>query len=80
MASALQKEFEFFLAHKEELLKQYQGKFVVISGQKVIGVYTDEITAINETKKTIPLGTFLVQIVEPGDAAYTQSFHSRVSA
>jgi hypothetical protein len=42
-------------------------------------VFADRITAITETQKTHALGSFLVQKVEPGTGAYTQSFHSRVA-
>jgi hypothetical protein len=79
MESPLQREFEYFLANKDELLQQYNGKFVVIKDQCVIGTYADEVTAVTETQKTHPLGTFLVQKIEPGDAAYNQTFHSRVA-
>lgn len=79
MASPLQPEFEWFLAHKAELLKQYIGKFVVIRERQVIGAYDDEMQAVTETRKQHALGTFLVQKVEPGDAATSQTFHSRVN-
>jgi uncharacterized protein DUF5678 len=79
MPSPLQQEFEYFLAHKTELLAQYNGKFVVIKDKKVIGAYDDELKAIAETQKTHELGTFLVQMVVPGDAGTSQTFHSRVS-
>lgn len=77
--SPLLKEFEYYLAHQADLLREHQGKFVVIKDQKVIGVYDDELTAISRTKMNHKLGTFLVQKVEPGDSAYTQTYHSRVS-
>ena len=77
--SPLKKEFEYYLAHQDELVKQYNGRFVVIKDQKVIGDYSDQLTAITETQKLHALGTFLVQKVEPGSEAYTQVFHSRAS-
>jgi hypothetical protein len=79
MPSPLEKEFEYYLAHKGELVAAHNGKFVVIKDCKVIDVYDDELQAIAETRKTHELGTFLVQKVEPGDAATSQTFHSRVS-
>jgi hypothetical protein len=79
MPSPLQAEFEYFLAHKAELLAQYNGKFVVIKDRKVIGAYDDELKAIAETRKSHELGTFVVQKVVPGDAGTTQTFHTRVS-
>lgn len=78
MEKMLKHEFEYFLEHQEELLKSHNGKFLVIKGQKVIGVYDSELEAVEETSKKEKIGTFLVQKCEPGDASFTQSFRSRV--
>ena len=78
MESPLKPEFEYYLAHQAELIKEHDGKFVVIKNKKVIGVYDDQTTAVSETQKDHELGTFLVQKVEPGTDAHTQTFHSRV--
>ena len=75
---ALQDEFEYYLAHQDEMVEQYNGKVVVLKGDTVLGVYDDEIEAIDETIKTYELGTFMVHRVTPGDAGHTQTFHSRV--
>lgn len=79
MKSPLKKEFDYYLANQAELVKQYNGKYVVIKAQTVLGAYDTQIAAITETQKKHELGTFLVQKVEPGTAAYTQTFHSRVA-
>lgn len=79
MESPLKREFDYYLAHQDELVKKYSGKFVVIKGQQVIGVFDDQARAVADTSKTQELGTFLVQKVEPGEQAYTQTFHSRVA-
>ena len=79
MESPLKPEFDFYLANQTELVKKHEGKFAVIKGQQVIGVYDDQATAITETSKQHELGTFLVQKVERGTGAYTQTFHSRVA-
>lgn len=75
----LKREFEYYLEHQDELVKKFNGKFVVIKGQEVIGTYDDQATAVLETQKIHDLGTFLVQKAEPGTGAYTQVFHSRVA-
>jgi hypothetical protein len=80
MAIPLEKEFQYYLKNQAELVRKYDGKFVVIKNREVIGVYTDEMEAIMETQKTEELGTFLVQRVAPGSAAHTQVFHSRVGS
>ncbi len=79
MESPLKPEFEYYLANQAKLVKKHDGKFVVIKNKEVIGVYDDQATAISQTQKTHELGTFLVQKVEPGKDAHTQTFHSRVS-
>lgn len=76
--SALEKEFEYYLSHQDEIVKKYDGKFVVIKDEKVLGAYDDELAAITETGKSHELGTFLVQKVSRGNSAYSQTFHSRV--
>lgn len=76
--SPLKKEFEFYLAHQAELVEKYNGKFISIKDGIVLGAYETPTQAIAVTKQTHPLGTFLVQKVEPGTGAYTQTFHSRV--
>ena len=79
MSTPLRQEFEYYLKHQEELVRKYDGRYVVVKGQEIIGVFEDELKAFIETKKQHPAGTFLVQKVAPGDGAYTQSFHSRVA-
>ncbi len=75
----LEEEFQYYLVHQDEIVARHNGKFVVIKGGKVIGVFADELTAVRESAKTHELGSFLVQKVEPGTGAYTQTFHSRVA-
>lgn len=78
MTKPLQKEFQFFLSHKDDLVEKYAGKFVVIAGEIVLGAYDSELEAVRETSKTLRMGTFLVQKCEPGENSYSQTFHSRV--
>ena len=79
MKSQLEKEFQWYLEHQAELVKEYKGKFVVIMDGKVIGNYENEIEAIEQTSKTYEVGTFLVQQCTEGEEGYTQVFHSRVA-
>jgi len=76
--SNLKKEFNYYLEHQAELVRQYKGKFIVIKNCQVIGTYDSELEAITETKKLHDLGTFLVQKCEPGTDNYMQMYHSRV--
>ncbi len=77
MVSTLEKEFQYYLDNQAELVKKYNGKFIVIKDCIVIGTYDSEIQAIKQTSSQHPLGTFLVQKCEPGAESYTQTYHSR---
>jgi formyltetrahydrofolate synthetase len=76
---ALRTEFDYYLAHQNELVKKYNGKFIVIKNQAVIGDYESELEAVKKTAQEHELGTFLVQKCEPGSESYTQMYHSRVT-
>jgi hypothetical protein len=79
MKTKLEAEFEFYLAHQNELVEKYNGKVVVIKDGKVLGAYDDEMDAIEETQKEHELGTFLIQLCTPGDSAYSRTFYSRAA-
>ena len=76
----LEKEFKYYLANQKELLKKYNGKFIVIVGEEVIGGYQTSVDAYKSAiEKKYEQGTFLVQRCSPGESDYTQTFYSRVS-
>ena len=79
MKTKLEKEFKYYLDHQNELVKQYNGRILVIKGKEVIGDYGSEEQAIIETLKDHEIGTFLVQKCEPGSDSYSQTYHSRVA-
>ena len=80
MDGSLKKEFEYYLAHQDEFVRQYNGKVIVLKDQQVLGVYDDVRDAVEETQKVHKAGTFLVQRVQPGEAATSRTYHSRVAA
>ncbi len=79
MAENLEREFQFYLDNQDELVEQYQGKFIVIKDCQVIGFYMSDAEAVEETLKEHEIGTFLVQRCEPGEDSYSQVFHSLVA-
>lgn len=79
MVEKLEREFKFYLAHQDELVEQYKGKFIAIKDEQVIGVFDSELEAVKKTAEIYDLGTFLVQKCEPGSESYTQTYHSRVT-
>ncbi len=75
---SIEKEFDYYLKHQSDLVKSYNGKFIVLKGDKVIGAYDSHADAYNETIRTDSLGTFLIQHCLPGSESYSQTFHSQV--
>ena len=67
----LHDEFQYFIDHQDELVRQYEGRFVVIKGGQVIGDYASALIALLETRKSHAEGTFLIQKCAPGPEAYT---------
>lgn len=67
----LQQEFEFYRANQEEMVKQYDGRVIVLKGHKVLGVYDSHLAAFTESVKDHERGTFLIQQVSEGSEAYT---------
>ena len=78
MMEKLEKEFNYYLEHQDELVEKYNGKFVVIRDCNVIGAFDSELEAIEKTTEQYELGTFLVQKCEPGSQSYSATYHSRV--
>lgn len=74
----LEKEFKYYLSHQAELVKKYNGKFIVLKNEEIIGTYNSHSEAYNETLKTEELGTFLIQHCISGVDSYSQTFHSQV--
>lgn len=79
MNENLKKDFEFFKQQQDALVAEHEGKYVVISGEVVVGVYDSELEAYHDTQKKHALGTFIIQHCVPGTEEYTQTFHSRVA-
>jgi hypothetical protein len=75
----LQREFDYYLAHQDELVRQHSGKFLVIKDEQVAGVFDDELEAYKWATENYELGSFLLQFCTPGDEAYSQTFYSRVA-
>jgi hypothetical protein len=75
----LEKELNFYISHQKELIESYNGKFLVIVGEDVVGVFESEIEAYNESKVNYTPGSFLIQRCSPGNTDYSTTFYSRVS-
>jgi hypothetical protein len=71
-------ELDFFISNQEDLVRDFQGKFLVLKGSKVIGVYPDPLSAYIETQKVHQIGSFMIQPCVPGPEAYTVTISSTV--
>ena len=76
MTQQLHREFEFYLAHQDEMVANYDGKVIAIKDGNVLGAFGTYIEAITKVEKDHPLGTFLLQRVSPGEEAYTATVHT----
>ena len=74
----LDKEYQYFLGNKKDLIKKYSGKFIVIKGEEVVGVYETLQEALKISAKAYSLGDFLIQHISDKEDDYIQRFHSRV--
>jgi len=74
----LEQEFQYYKDHQEELVKAYDGKVLLISGEEVKGAYALETEAYLDGKKRFGLGNFLLQHCSPGKESYTRKFHNRI--
>jgi len=57
----LKKEYDYFNANFEELLWNYEGEYIVIKNEAVIGHYSTFEEAYKKTSKTEKTGTFIIQ-------------------
>lgn len=73
----LETEFKYYIDHQQELVDKFNGRFIVIKDQNVIGDYDRHDTAYFEAQKQNKLGTFLIQLCSPGNMAYTANFYSQ---
>lgn len=74
----LEKEFNYFLNNQQELVEKHLGKFLIIMGDKVVGVYPNHMKAYEEGVKKYGLGNFLIQHCLPGELSTSHTFHSQV--
>lgn len=77
--STIEKDFRYYLAHQNDLVQQYNGKYIVLSHDKVVGVYDDYADAVYSSLEKYKPGTFMVQLCTPGEAAYTARYYNRVT-
>lgn len=79
MNGELKKAFEYFVSHHDELVSKYDGRFVLIKDEEVVGDFPSDLSALQFAKSEFDDGTYLIQKVLPGEESYTQHFYSRAT-
>lgn len=74
----LEQDFKYYLDNQKELVKKYNGLFLIIKDCVVVGSYATKQEAYNTATAKYQLGTFLIQQCLAGVESYTQTYHSRV--
>lgn len=76
--AALEREFDYYVKHQEEIVEKYRDKFVVIVGESVVGAFDTQMEAFADASKKFEAGTFMIHRALPGEDNYTQTFVSNV--
>jgi hypothetical protein len=72
----LDKEFDWYLNHQNELLKKYNGRVLVIKDENVVDDYSNYDDAYFGAVKKYELGKFLLMECTQGDEAYSQTIYT----
>lgn len=67
---SLEKELKYFEEHKEELLKHYEGQFVLIKDASLVGSYTTEAEAYQAGIQKFGNTPFLIKKVTKEEEIY----------
>lgn len=70
-----EKELKFYLDNKEELMKKYEGKVLVIKDEKIVNAFNSVSDAYNFGSTTYGLGNFSIQEVKK-ETDNTVLYHS----
>ncbi len=70
-APQLAEELETYYARKAELLQTARGKYVVIKGKEIIGLFDDQDEAFRQAYRQLGLTSFLLREVSEGEKVYT---------
>jgi hypothetical protein len=77
VSKSLEKEFKFYIDNQKELVEKFNGKFLIIQGENVVGEFDTFEKALEFAQTNYTIGTFLIQECLPGEDSYTQTFHTR---
>jgi hypothetical protein len=73
---SLKKNLEWYIANQDELVKQYNGKVLLIKDCELIAAYATMEEAYLAATKRFELGTFTLQPCASGPESYTVTIFS----
>lgn len=79
MTKPLEKEYEHYLIIRDDLARDYDGSYVAIKGQKVLGIFDDYGQAANAVYVEHEYGTVLMQQIGR-DCVYVPSVFAVLEA
>ena len=71
--------FQYYLDHQTEFVGKYNGKYLVIKDNSVVGVSDKESETYFQSEAKDGVGDFIIQLCSPVNDAYAQHFMSRVA-
>ena len=70
------KDYSWFLENYPQLSNKYKDKYIAVKNMHILGSYSSYAEAVHETAKTEPLGSFIVQLCNGKESAYTNFISS----
>jgi hypothetical protein len=67
----IQSEFDYFIAHQDELVSKYANKIIVLHDNSVAGVFDNQLDAFLFCESHFDPETYAIQKCIPGKRAYT---------
>lgn len=69
--------FNYYLEHQEGLVKEYDGKYLIITNDEgVVGAYDSLNEGYEVALKTYGKGNFMLQLCSEGEKDYSQRFRT----
>jgi hypothetical protein len=72
----LQQEFQWYLDNQNELVKKYDGQYLVIAGKTIVYSSKNKEEAGRKGLEMVGAGKFILQLCTPGTDDYTRTFHT----
>ena len=71
-----ERDYKWFLDNYSQISDSYYNCYVVIKDETILGSYHSYAEAVRETAKSEPIGSFIVQLCNGNETAYTNFISS----